>query len=837
MSTQQDPYVPPEDNVHYLLTAEFDNKYGPTLKQVYPKQIVGFDCKLEAGKNCKNAFNLASLMIPNNVEYNTSGEADCTIFILYRNTDTQSYQLFPVNKNDKTKDVNLQDKTNSEDPDTLFFLSFVKAKKEISNLRGTKIKSIALGTPIKSFNMFRPVLISALDRLMSAETDEETSTVLQHCFNLMNSLDLSYIEKIHANYPLQELVSAIDDTETLKSLFDDKSESAKTSLKLLGLEPHEKYGNRISLKDGNISIEYDAYKPAEDIAVLKAKPLLTSISHPVPIDVTIRYNLRLANFLRQFVSLLYGLSTENYSFRVIINSNKLSKNVISQFILALSNFMSCFYSDKIQYYKNGTTIIFPYMEVSMMDAVRKYFQSCTSQHLFAIIGTANPIFKVQEDLWDYYYDLDNNVLYQSNDESDEHKSIGWDSISIKKMLLKSSAAAPKTPGPTRMGLMEKFLKAIVEEMPRNSTVINVLKRVNILQLIDIYTFKKSNEYAERTLLDEYIISYRDLIVFPELFSHSSLLSIRLLTSLNEVMISLYGSQEGPSERQESLNELYDILSKINSFFSLEKSNLEQFMSICLKFPFFQLSLDGNLRKKDFATIDLKKEWNENFRSTNSWMYMINIRDIDAVIGTFSEDRSLNLLCLPLLLNPDVKGRAHITTSTSNQTTIEVEPKQSRSATIKWMLNLSTSKLIDTALDNLTMKSNSELSSVSSASISKDLPPSTLLSGTNTSSLSSKVSYELMQNRTRDIKKLTLKLLQTIEGHPIGKILIDKSVHPFLKRVYECSVLEHVNETKELESHVSKCTEDTSAEISSVTATSDNKSIRSTEGGKHEVIST
>lgn len=823
MSIQQDRYIPPEDNVQYLLTAEFDNKYGPTLKRQHPKQISGFDCISEAGQNCKNAFNLASLMIPNNVEYNTSGEADSTIFILYRNTDTQSYQLFPVSRSDEMS---------AENPDTLFFLSFVKAKKETSNMRGTKIKSIALGTPIKSFNMFRPVLMSALDSLMSAETYEETSVVLRHCFNLMNSLDLSYIKKIHANYPLQDLISAIDDTEALKSLFDDTSDSARIYLKLLELEPHDKYGNTIRLKNGNICIDYDAYKPAEDIAALKERPFLVSISHPVPIDVTIRYNLRLSNFLKQFVSLLYSLNSETYSFKIIINSNKLSKNVISQFVLALSNFMSCFYSDKIQYYKNGPVIVFPYMEVSMMDAVRKYFESCTSPHLFVIIGTANPIFKVQEDLWNYYYDLDNNILYQPNDERNEPKSMRWDSVSIKKMLLKSTTTAPKRLETPRMGLMEKFLEAIVEETPRNTTVLNVLKRVNILQLIDLDTFKKSSEHADRTLLDEYIISYKDLVVFPEFFKRPALVSIRHLATLNEVMISLYRSQEDPSERLESLNELCDILDKINSFVSLEKSNLEWFMSICSKFPFFQLSLDGDLRKKDFTTIDLKKEWNENFRSTNSWMYMVNNRDINTVIDTFSEDRSLNLLCLPLLLSPNVKGKAYIPPSTPNKPTMEVEPKQPRSATIKWMLNLGTSKLKETALENLSIKSTSELSSVSSTPTSKNLPPSAL-SVTNTSSLSSKVDYELMQNRTRDIKKLTLELLQTIECHPIGKIFIDKSMHPFFQKVLECSILEYANEPKKQESPV-KNIEIISAEITSVTSSSDNKNISTTEVDKHEI---
>lgn len=793
---QDKPYDTPEPNVRYAITAEFDNKYGPTLKYQYPSCIPGFNSVTgnKLGNDSKYAFHLASLMLPSNVEQKLSSSADYTVFILYFNSSTECYELFPT--------------ANSGLDDALFFISAVIAQEDTKDSRGAKIKAMALGTKLKFFNSFKPAILQLLQNLMRYDTYETTMPFLIDIYQSINSIDLSYIQKIHENKVLQNIFGGVDSDECLRNLLDYRSDARDEVLQYLGMPDQDRYGNRIRMMKGHLVMTYDAYIPREPFKNFKRNPLVVDMVRGTPIDIEIKYCDLIAKFMIKLIPLLRKKSPENFSFKIIVHSDVLPKNAICQFVLALSTLMNCFTSQKkSKYYENGLIAIFPYMEVSMMDPIKSYFASLDCSHHFIIMGTANPIFKLQQELWDLFYDIDKDILLEPNQEKTLGLNRKWDSMSIRKMLNRNSTISISTADSEyEICLLSKFFEVILQEKPSNATTISLLKKLNFFQLLHKDYFRDDETMFDDAAFNDYLITYKDFVIFDDFFNDKTFKVARLLDNLSEVIDKLFAAQDAPQDTYQPFNAtllpmLNNTLNEIYRYLLSGNKNLEIFMSTCMCYPFVTAETNTYSLMNPSSSSNNKKESVRNFGIDNSWLRLVDDNSRNSVIETFQKDRSLCLFILPLLFNPEPKEkpRVYVVPEEVPSNDFNERPK---SLAFKWMFNLGNNKSMENSIDSYSLQSGSEAYSISSVPTSKLI--STTLS--NNSSLSAKIDHEELKHQITTSRNLSLKILQLIENHVIGKALLKNNLPPYFFMVFRCMKSQQRNDFANYEARLSE-TED------------------------------
>ncbi|QLG72086.1 hypothetical protein HG535_0C04400 [Zygotorulaspora mrakii] len=795
---ERKPYIPPETNVEYVIMAEFDNKYGHTLKYQYPHYIPGFESSIEMSSQSKNALYLASLMMPSNVEHNLStGAVDFTNFMLYFNYKSKCYELLPSAAN------------NPED--TIFFLSVVKAEENTKDARGAKIKAVAFGTRLKCSKSFKPIIQLTLENLMRYDTYGTTVPFLIDFYNSINSIDLSFVKQIHENRALQNIFSGINSEHSLRDVMDKSSDKQHEILQFLNIPDRDKYGNRIELIKGHLTISYDAYKPREPFRNFNRRPLLIDLIQDTPMGITIKYNNLVANFLSKLIPLLRKGDIIKTSLKIIINSKQLPKYEICEFVLALSSLMGCLSSANImQNCRNERVVILPYMEVGMLDLIKQYFSSMQSENVIAIIGTANPIFKLQSNLWDFYYDVDTDTIIEFNKEKAAGFQKKLESLSLKKMLNRRNSTLSVSLMDTHIdsSLMTIFLEIISLEKTNNSTIIQILRKINLFQSLNRNIFK--TDIASDNVLDEYLTSYRDFIFFDDLFTNESLKVARLLDSLSDMVNTIFDSQESSQIPYQPLNgkmvlRMNEILHEIYEYLSNGNSSLEIFLSVCLSFPLVTTTENSMYSAASFGNINNASAMNNfaktilhNLRINNSWVHLVDSNIHDTASETFAKDRSLNLLFFPLLLNSEVKEKP-VEYMYSEETPASSVNERPRSVAFKWMLNIANNKTLDNSMESSSVKSSSEAYSISSVPTSKLISP--ILS--NDSSLSIKMDYEEIQQLVTISKNISFRILQLIENHAIGKVMLEQNLHAYFQLVYHCMKLQQRNDFTNYEIRLSK----------------------------------
>ena len=324
-----------QHNVEYIISAEFDNILGPIVKYQYPKTIPGFKFSSNGELSPDGPQNIASLMIPNNVE-KVPGKSDFTTFILYHNKYTQNYQLFPPptysNKASEKSNVlatverkrysivleeeELESdltKNKKDDLDTLFFFNVVNTKLDKTNDRGAIIRSLAIGTTLKNYIIFKPILTMTLDYYMSSPRGASLQTVID-LFNIINSVDLSIVTKFNSNVGMQRILGSITNQKMINRIFDPNENILKTILKLNDLKPIDSFGNKIIFHEQLISYYFTRFHPIALPTYFKKIPLQINLVKSDPIPIFTNYNSHILKFLEQFIPLLMKTDmTKNYS--------------------------------------------------------------------------------------------------------------------------------------------------------------------------------------------------------------------------------------------------------------------------------------------------------------------------------------------------------------------------------------------------------------------------------------------------------------------------------------------------------------------------------------------
>ncbi|CCK68848.1 Afi1p KNAG_0B04120 [Huiozyma naganishii CBS 8797] len=618
-----------ERNISCILAAEFDNKLGPVVRHQYPEEInlgsLSGDEKFpDSGTIFDPTNHIANLMIPENSERRQL-IPDFIVFIMYLHKSNYSYRLLPE----------VYDDCSTETTECLYFLSIHCAIPDEQNSRGASIKSVAIGTTLRNFILFKPLLIIFLDFYMKRENYKIELRILKEFFDLLNSVDLSLVETIHNDIAFQTMVHSLDNEDIVSEIFDNqKSNVLKETLQISEIPKQDKYGNSINFHNNFISYQFDTFTTEKLPPIFTKIPLQANLKLWSGIETDIDYQRNILPFLLKFIAQLPqhmdADDSDNFTWKVLISSET-TKDKLTQSLACLSNPIPTLLS------KNGSSycslikrpiVIVPYVDVSMLVSLREYIGK--TRPLLLIIGTANPIMKVQEDLWNFYYDMDTGELYSSHLPKNKlslKKEWKVNSTNIKNALAKKPYHINPmargfnylTPGYRPVSLMSKFLSFLKVGQHDNDTVINTLKRVSILQILrvlqDLPHGADKEYFIER---DDFVAAYyekfMDFIVFPYFLHDSSRKFLYFFLSLQQNMddlkLLLNDPTHGTEKLYNTISAVYDNLKDILVLSHHDKKQNRQILAnVVINFP--QLSINNfDILEQDFAEIDLVKFYND-----------------------------------------------------------------------------------------------------------------------------------------------------------------------------------------------------------------------------------
>ncbi|GMM54156.1 Afi1 protein [Maudiozyma humilis] len=805
------PVVQDGGNIKYIVSAEFDNKQGAILKYQHPRSIPGFKTTAQGAYTGNNGttLNLASLMIPDSVE-RFPGRPDFTIFMLYKNEHTDNYELFPrphpeegspvLRKTDTRPETLIEENEDQEGGDTtwgtldselesdktLFFLNVVNTILDESNERGANIQAVAVGTTMRNFIIFKHVIVMVLHYYMTYPKEDRLQLLID-CFVMINSLDLSLLRTTHARSRLQRLLRSISDLDLLKQIFD---KSKPNISKILKIDPNEKvdsYGNKLVIRDHIILQYFTTFHPVVLSDFMTQMPLRADLVKTQPIPLRLNYNNKVLKFLSLIIPELSKVEDTAFSRKLVINSTTCSKDLISQFVMSLSNLMGGFEEGySALYFKGRPVLFFPYMDISFVDALRAHIEPKTDfANSFVIIGTANPIFKFQPDIWDFYYDLDEEMLYSSDQAGQEKSTLKQElrngTSSFKKLLVRPHNSAfgaflnsiedgMNDPfNRNRMGLTLKFIQYLQKEMHDNETVSSVFRRICILQLISLLNIKGTAGYTTPNMItnsglslrDEYISTFRDFTFSPHYFEYSNVQTIKkmglfvhMLDNLKRMNLATTPSDKLYTE----ISGVYDILKEFLNSICQNKRNLDDFIDILLNFPDLQLSSTFNLKKQDFSRLDLEAIYRENFKNDKS-------RKMDAeesFVDNFIIPNGFEYIAALLTFNLSSTDELF-----SPELILNYKAQIGRSRSIKniFMLNQITT---------------------SAGFLEHSSQTSSPQKWSTTPNISSRVTGNsiVLEKRIQKVKRVIVKILVKIERHPIGNLILDKYLSRKLKDAYK-----------------------------------------------------
>lgn len=185
---------PQKPYVEYVLTADFDVDIGPTVKFQYPAPIQG-DERL-----------MAELMLPDQIHARTE---DWTVFFLYKQKESQVLEY------------HIPDDQVKEAATKYYVLNLVNTKFDNAVKRGATVKAMCLVCTVSFFQIFKPLLLLALDDYFKTPSDDS----LHNVYAAANSLDMTAMPMFS---PVEkQLLRSQDDTNLFADKFESFLEEAK----------------------------------------------------------------------------------------------------------------------------------------------------------------------------------------------------------------------------------------------------------------------------------------------------------------------------------------------------------------------------------------------------------------------------------------------------------------------------------------------------------------------------------------------------------------------------------------------------------------------------------
>lgn len=368
--------------VHHTIALAFDTNLGPVVSDLYPAPIPG-DLPF-----------FAELLIPDQIHNRFE---DWSVVILHKPRDASLYQYASIDSDDLP----------------LYILNVVNVRYDGSAHRNIVIKGIAVATPSHNFQMFKPLLLFALDDLFKITPQDpnprsRTALVLEKLYLLLNLLELniptlSLETRLLANSMLDfPLRSCCSNRSFVSKLFEADGAPLTlppgTSVKNGFVEYDVMYnGFRIPLRVPLFSLP----DVVGDFSVSEFLKAFSTATLVVPgnraCDIAPH-----GGATPPILVLVYALITRR---RVFFLGPGRSGAEICAFVFAALALIS-----------GGAGLVpglarqtYPYIDLSKYDFI--------AAQPFFLAGTANPTFKAHNKLWDVLYDMHTNevILSDNND--------------------------------------------------------------------------------------------------------------------------------------------------------------------------------------------------------------------------------------------------------------------------------------------------------------------------------------------------------------------------------------------------------------------------------------
>lgn len=743
------------NTVEYVLAAEFDNKVGANVKYQYPKEIPGF-ATINSPKD--GSPSLANLMIPDSAE-KTPGIPDFTLFLLYYNDSKMCYSLFP----------------NEIYQEPIFFISIVNTLLDETDDRGARIQALALGSKIPTFLTFKPLLVMLI-HFYSKYQEVDKMAIIKETYNLINSIDNTIILRLYNNPNLQNILQNIADDELLSRLFNNNDVYFKKIMDKEDLTQTDKFNNRLFFRKDVITYIFDNFKSTILPPNITTIPLQFNIIRKSPIDIVLNYNPRILTFLYKFIIFINHPHSKTSNWKLIVGSTKRSKNVLCEFVAALSNIVGGIG-------KNQSYLILPYIDVSLLDEVREYM---SSNNKSVIIGTANPIFRYQTDIWDYFYDLDTETFYISKPEKEKSPfahDLFTTSNSLKKILPKQHHESidifTNSGHHIREGLLLKLIPNLIKEQHDTYTVISVLKRVNLLQLINVIQktgWKPSSNTANIELFDTYHSHYKDIVFFPEYLCQPNIQLINILVSLNNSINILDHCDTQTTEKETiyfQLSQLNDAYKLLFDLIRTNKNSISSLLAICNIFPDLEILQKFDLSRHDFSNTNL-----------TTYFQTINGSEDSLMIDSFIRINAFNKLFAFFAFSPSSVGSMSTITDNlrRNRSFVNNPKRLSRSRSLRNIFSLNSNSKSSSSQDNTNYSTRIENKS------------------SHFSSSEPKNHSVLLDKKVSKIKRLMTKIFLIMESNTLTTLFFDSYVSQNLLHLYNKSKLSFHLEHSEKSRH-------------------------------------
>ena len=431
---------------------------------------------------------LAELMLPDQVH---SRAQDWTIFFLHKDINADDNPSSPSKESDQGDSSQNSDQRNDsdngrdsptqngedrdpddpiEDPPLIYVLNYVNTKHSSSVTRGAIVKAMAICTRHSFVDIFKPVLVLAIEDYFKSPTLDTLATL----YDSLNSMDLSLMPKFSL------LEKMILQASNAKDLFVEKFEymieQYRTEEEYSGQQNGKKPGeagshttnprffqaprdtheleSRIHFNGHSVPVKVPTARSQETVGNFSTIKLIQTFSVPhasSPQPFALHPHLTTCGaYTHPIVVLVNALLTQK---RIIFLGHNRPSEEVAEAVLAACSLASG------GVLRGFTRHAFPYTDLTKVDDLQKVPGF--------IAGVTNPIFAETPRWWDLLCDLPSGRMKISNKIEHPPVTDGWESFRQQNPSLISIITSPGNQNQDFTGdvaFMESIQKSITNRL-------------------------------------------------------------------------------------------------------------------------------------------------------------------------------------------------------------------------------------------------------------------------------------------------------------------------------------------------------------------------------------
>lgn len=381
-------------HVEFILVAAFDIDRGSIMEYQYPTPISG------------DEHMLAELMLPDQVH---SRAQDWTIFFLHKEVPEGDGDSDGGLEMKKTEGSNSEEEPEEDEadldplegPPLVYVLNHVNTKHDSSVKRGAIVKAMALCTRHSFLDIYKPLLVLAIEDYFKAPTVE----TLANIYNSVNAMDLSLVPR------LSLLEGIILSASNAKDMFIEKFEKMieqqryeesrggaviPVTRQSLPRDTHD-FETKIPYNGHTLPVKVPTSKWPETVgnfSIIKLIQTFASTHATAPKPFSVHPHLTTGGVMTHpIIVLVNALLTQK---RVVFLGHGRPSEEVAEAVLAACSLASG------GVLRGFTRHAFPYTDLTKIDDLQRVPGF--------IAGVTNPVFESQPEWWDVLCDLPNGRM-------------------------------------------------------------------------------------------------------------------------------------------------------------------------------------------------------------------------------------------------------------------------------------------------------------------------------------------------------------------------------------------------------------------------------------------